>query len=74
MNWAFCIENEPHWWCQGERACLGRGRSLLRVSVGSNQITIKCAFIASPLITQHAGERAKSGWFEIMIMCPNVST
>jgi hypothetical protein len=38
MIWAFCIDDEPHCWCNGERAGLVCGRSWLRVSVGSNQI------------------------------------
>jgi hypothetical protein len=28
-------------------------------------------FVASPLSTQHYGERAKIGWLGIRIMCPN---
>jgi hypothetical protein len=31
--------------------------------------TIKCVFLASLLSTQHYGERAKSDWLEISIMC-----
>ena len=28
-------------------------------------------FVASPISTQHYGERAKIGWLGIIIMCPN---
>ena len=31
----------------------------------------KIGICASPLSTQHYGERAKIGWFGIRIMCPN---
>ena len=31
--------------------------------------TIKLVFVASPLSTQHYGERAKTGWLRIRIMC-----
>jgi hypothetical protein len=31
--------------------------------------TIKLVFVASPLSMQHKGERAKTGWLEIRIMC-----
>jgi len=31
--------------------------------------TIQLVFVASPLSTQHKGERAKTGWLEIRIMC-----
>ena len=31
----------------------------------------KLVFVASPLSTQHYGERAKIGWLGIRIMCPN---
>ena len=31
--------------------------------------TIKLEFVASPLSTQHYGERAKTGWLRIRIMC-----
>jgi hypothetical protein len=30
--------------------------------------------VASPLSTQHYGERAKTGWLGIMIMCPSGET
>ena len=33
--------------------------------------TIKLVFVASPLSTQHLGERAKTGWLGIRIMCLN---
>ena len=36
--------------------------------------TIKFAFAASPLSMHHYGERAKTGWFRIRIMCPSVVT
>ena len=32
--------------------------------------TIKLVFVASPLSTQHEGERAKTDWLGIGIMCP----
>ena len=32
--------------------------------------TIKLVFVASPLNSQYSGERAKTGWFGIRIMCP----
>jgi hypothetical protein len=31
-------------------------------------------FVASPLNTQHEGERAKTGWLGIRIMCPSETT
>jgi len=31
----------------------------------------KSVFVASPLRTQHEGERAKTGWLGIRIMCPS---
>jgi len=31
-------------------------------------------FVASPLGTQHQGERAKTGWLGIGIMCPSGAT
>jgi hypothetical protein len=33
--------------------------------------TMLFVFVASPLSTQHYGERAKIGWLGIRIMCPN---
>ena len=36
--------------------------------------TIKLIFAASPLTTQQLGERAKTGWLGIRIMCPNGAT
>jgi hypothetical protein len=33
--------------------------------------TSKLVFVASPLSMQHLGERAKTCWFEIRIMCPS---
>ena len=36
--------------------------------------TIKLVFVASPLSTQHLGERAKTGWLEIRIMCLSGAT
>jgi hypothetical protein len=36
--------------------------------------TIKLEYVASPLSTQHYGERAKTGWLGIRIMCPNGAT
>ena len=32
--------------------------------------TIKLVFVACPLSTQHYGERTKTGWLGIRIMCP----
>ena len=32
--------------------------------------TLKLVFVASPLSTQHLGERAKTGLLGIRIMCP----
>ena len=36
--------------------------------------TLKLVFVASPLSTQHEGERAKPGWLGIRIMCPSGAT
>jgi len=36
--------------------------------------TIKFVFVVSPLSTQHRGERAKSGWLRIRIVCPSGMT
>ena len=36
--------------------------------------TIKLVSVASLLSTQHLGERAKTGWLRIRIMCPNGAT
>ena len=36
--------------------------------------TIKLVFVASPLGTQHKGERAKIGWLAIRILCPSGTT
>ena len=36
--------------------------------------TIKLVFVASPVNTQHWGERANAGWVGIRIMCLNVTT
>jgi hypothetical protein len=36
--------------------------------------TIKLEYVASPLSTQHYGERAKTGSLRIRIMCPNGAT
>ena len=36
--------------------------------------TIKLVFVASPLSTQHSGERAKTGWLRIRITCPSGAT
>ena len=33
--------------------------------------TIKLAFVACPVGTQQTGERAKTVWLEIRIMCPS---
>ena len=38
---------------------------------GQTKKTIKLVFVASPLSTQHKGERAKTGWLGIRIMCPS---
>jgi hypothetical protein len=37
-------------------------------------VTIKFVFVASPLSTQHSGDRAKTGWLGIRIMCPSGTT
>jgi hypothetical protein len=36
--------------------------------------TIKLVFVASPLSTQYEGEKAKTGWLGIRIMCPSGAT
>jgi hypothetical protein len=36
--------------------------------------TIQLVFVASPLITQHYGDRADNGWPEVKIMCPSGAT
>jgi len=36
--------------------------------------TIKLVFVASPLSMQHYGERAKTGWLGIWIMCQSGAT
>jgi hypothetical protein len=36
--------------------------------------TIKLVCVASPLSMQHQGEKAKTGWFGIRIMCPSGAT
>jgi hypothetical protein len=36
--------------------------------------TIKLVFVASPLSTRYYGERAKTGWLGIGIMCPSGAT
>jgi hypothetical protein len=41
------------------------------VDCGFEPKTIKLVFVASPLRTQHKGERTKTGWFGIRIMCPS---
>ena len=38
------------------------------------QKNIKLIFVASPLRTQHYGEKAKTGWLGIRIMCPSGAT
>jgi hypothetical protein len=38
------------------------------------QKTIKLVFVASPLSTQHEGERAKTDWLGVRIMCPSRAT
>ena len=42
----------------------------VRAPIGSNQ-TIKLVFVASPLCMYHQGERSKTGWLRIGIMCPS---
>jgi hypothetical protein len=37
-------------------------------------MTIKLVFVASPLSTQHQGERAKIDWLGIRITCPSGPT
>ena len=36
--------------------------------------TIKLVFVASPLSMQDQGERAKTGWLRIRVMCPSGMT
>ena len=36
--------------------------------------TVKLVFVASLLSTQHYGERAKTGWLGIRIVCPSGMT
>jgi hypothetical protein len=36
--------------------------------------TIKLIFVVSPLSKQHEGERAKTGWLGIRIICPSGAT
>jgi len=36
--------------------------------------TRKLVFVASPLSTHNLGERAKTGWLGIRIMCPSGAT
>jgi hypothetical protein len=38
------------------------------------QTAIELVFVASPLSTQHLGERAKTGWLRIRIMCQSGAT
>jgi len=51
----------------GQRACLECGSILGRVKPKTMQLI----FVASP---QHSGERAKTGWLGIRIMCPSRAT
>ena len=37
----------------------------------SDRLFIKLVIVAFPLSTQHLGERAKTGWIGIRIMCPS---
>jgi hypothetical protein len=41
---------------------------------GKTKDYIKFVFVASPLSTQHYGERAKTGWLGIRIVCPTGAT
>jgi hypothetical protein len=41
---------------------------------GKPILTLKLVFVASLLSTQHKGERAKTGWLGIRIMCPSGAT
>ena len=59
---------EPQQKCNGQRV------RLEHVNRGVKPKTIKLVFVASPLSTQHLGERAKTGWFGIMIVCPSRTT
>ena len=36
--------------------------------------TVKLVLVASPLSMQHQGERAKTGWLGIRLMCPSGAT
>ena len=49
-----------HWWCNGLRARLECGRSLVRAPIWSNQKTIKLVCVASPLSTQQKEHRLAS--------------
>ena len=60
--------NEEHRWL----ACSPRVWEIVGSSPGRiKPKTIQLVFVASPLSTQHYGERAKIGWLGIRIMCPN---
>ena len=37
-------------------------------------MTLKLVFVASPISTQHKGEKTKSGCLRIRIMCPSGAT
>ena len=58
---------ELNLWCSGEHAHLECHTLCVRALIGSNQK--KKVFVASPLSTQHYGERANTGWLGIRIMC-----
>ena len=62
----------PHRWHNGLRAHLECSRWWVRTRVGSNQRLYK--IVASPLSTQHLGEREMTGWLGIRIMCPSGAT
>ena len=41
---------------------------------GQTKDYIQLVFVASPLSTQHEGERVKTCWLGIRIMCPSGAT
>ena len=78
MGWSPCHGLESLSWVgvpvMGWSPCRGlESLSWVGVPVMSNQ-KLKLVFAASLLITQHYGERAKTGHLRIRIMCPSVET
>ena len=67
--------NQKYHICGVWLACSHRVRQIVGSSPGRvKPRTLHLVFVASPLNTQHYGERAKIGWLEIRIMCPNGMT